>query len=245
MTANSLTFKMKKPQSPLISLLSPVLNFLYPPYCHICGNPLSDGCDLVCNHCWDSFVPYGNFTIRLPEVHRELESVVVGLFAETDLDDPLNNIIHELKYDRRIIHAKGLASRLSLLLASYNWMKKVDMIVPVPLHPSRIRSRGYNQSQLIADHIGNIFGIPVVSKVIDRIRPTQSQTRLNQEQRIRNVRGAFEIRDSAILANRSILLIDDVVTTGATLNECAIMLKKGGAKQVNAAAAVHFQQVLP
>jgi ComF family protein len=233
------------PSSFLYKIFSGILDFFYPPFCQFCGEPLEDARRLICDKCWSSFEAYGNYSIRFHAHLRTLDTVIVGLLAEGTMDDPLNQIIHQLKYDRREELAKGLAKRMAMQLASYQWMKHIDIIVPVPLHPSRIRSRGYNQSQLIADHLGNMFNVPVVSKVLARTRPTESQTRLNQEQRRKNVAGAFQVQFPNVIKGHRILLVDDVVTTGATLNECAKTLKKAEALDVYAVAGAHFQGTLP
>ncbi len=227
------------------ALLSGVLDFFYPPVCHVCRQPLGNATQLVCSRCWSGLPQYGEFRTQIPASKRHIDTIIVGLLGEGDPDDPLNEIIHQLKYDRRTAHAQGLAHRLGGLLATYPWMKRIDIIVPVPLHRSRIRSRGYNQSQLLADELGNLFGVPVVSKVLVRTRATQSQTRLTAQERQQNVKGAFKVPDPDVIVNRRILLVDDVVTTGCTLNECAKTLKKAGAREIQGAAAVHFQRQLP
>jgi len=229
----------------LPGIISGFLDFFYPPFCLICHNMLDDARRLVCPQCWSSFESYGDFPVQIPASLKTLQTVMVGLLGQATLDDPLNDIIRQLKYDRRAALAQGLADRMALVLSSYPWLKHIDMIVPVPLHPSRVRSRGYNQSQLLAEHLGNMFGLPVVSKVLARIRPTESQTRLNQEQRRKNVAGAFRVPFPEEIEGKRILLVDDVVTTGATLDECARTLEKSGAMTVHAAAAVHFQTSLP
>ena len=236
---------VEKAKSLTDGILSGVLDFLYPPVCHVCRQPLGSATQLVCSRCWTGLQQYGEFRTQIPASKRHIDTIIVGLLGEGDFDDPLNEIIHQFKYDRRTAHAQGLANRLGGLLATYPWMKRIDIIIPVPLHRSRIRSRGYNQSQLLADELGNLFGIPVVSKVLVRTRATHSQTRLTAQQRQHNVAGAFKVPDPVITANNRILLVDDVVTTGCTLNECAKTLKKAGAREIQGAAAVHFQRQLP
>jgi ComF family protein len=228
-----------------LNLFSGILDFFYPPFCQFCWEPLDDPRLLVCNNCWSSFEPYGDFSIKFHAHLRSLDTVMVGLLGEAAIGDPLNQIIHQLKYDRRETLAGGLAGRIAMQLEPLPWVSHVDVVVPVPLHPSRMRGRGYNQSQLIADHLGNMFNVSVVPKVLIRTRATESQTRLNKEQRRKNVAGAFRVQFPDLITGHRILLVDDVVTTGATLNECAKTLRKAGALDVYAAAAVHFQRPLP
>ena len=188
---------------------------------------------------------YGDFHLKFPMAKKSIDIVAVAILGDDELLDHLSRIIHEFKYERRLAHSQGIASRMALILMNYPWLSQIDLIVPVPLHSSRIRSRGYNQSQLLADHLGNTFGIPVVSEVLVRIRSTPSQTSLNQQQRLQNVAGAFQADNLNLLIGKNILLVDDVITTGATLNECAKTLLKAGAKNVHAIAGVHFQHPLP
>ncbi|HEX3245753.1 MAG TPA: phosphoribosyltransferase family protein [Chloroflexota bacterium] len=106
-----------------------------------------------------------------------------------------------------------------------------DALVPVPIGPRRLRQRGYNQAQLLADAVGKIVGVPVMP-VLERVKEGPSQTRLNQAQRRANVRDAFRVRWDLDPAGLRLLLIDDVMTTGATLDACARMLKRSGAAKV-------------
>jgi ComF family protein len=110
-----------------------------------------------------------------------------------------------------------------------------DLIVPVPLHPRRLRERGFNQSGLLAGEFARRIKAPVSYDALRRKSQTLPQTRLNREERLRNVKGAFEISDAGKVRGRRILLVDDVFTTGTTLSECARTLKrKGGASEVHA-----------
>jgi ComF family protein len=114
--------------------------------------------------------------------------------------------------------------------------RSMDLIVPVPLHRSRERERGYNQSALVARGLGQILGVPVSPRALRRNRGTRTQTELSAEERARNVEGAFEVRDPGKVAGLRVLLVDDVLTTGATLDAGAAALRKAGARQVYAAA---------
>ena len=222
-----------------------ILSFFYPPFCSMCHSPLNDPQQLVCMDCWSSMPFYGEFHLKFPMAKKSLQTVEVAILGADELLDPLSRIIHEFKYERRIAHSQGIASRMALVLMNYPWLNQIDIIVPVPLHSSRLKSRGYNQSQLLADHLGNTFGLPVVSEVLVRIRPTPSQTSLNREQRLENVAGAFQANHMDLLKDKHVLLVDDVITTGATLNECTKTLLKAGAKNVHAVAGIHFQHPLP
>jgi ComF family protein len=114
----------------------------------------------------------------------------------------------------------------------YRWLD-YDCIVPVPLHPRKKRERGFNQSKLLARGLSRRSGVSLPGKKLLRHRYTRTQTRLKLRERIRNVQGAFRVVDQGWLREKSILLVDDVYTTGATVNECARVLKEDGALRVD------------
>ena len=142
----------------------------------------------------------------------------------------IRRAVHELKYR----NLRALAGRLAGLMADYLRSDPLhdDVIVPVPLHARRLRERGYNQSALLADELGKLTGAEVVKNSVIRIRRTDPQARtLSLDERRLNVAGAFEPRGSG-MKNRRVMLIDDVATSGATLEACAVALKQGGAASV-------------
>lgn len=152
-----------------------------------------------------------------------------GIRSVLLFEGPARAAIHYFKYRQ----AQELAKPLGGLLAEY-WLShpiQVDLIVPVPLHPSRLRVRGYNQAALLAQQLGQRAGLPVDEGALRRIRATASQMRLDARQRRQNVRGAFRCPDGRV-RGQQVLLIDDVCTTGATLEACADALRAGGAKAV-------------
>ena len=109
-------------------------------------------------------------------------------------------------------------------------------IIPVPLHSARERERGFNQAALLAKLLGRTSGIPV-QEALNRVRYTTSQTAFDRAERIENLRGAFQVRENSDVRNMRLLLVDDVLTTGSTLSECARVLKKAGALSVHAITA--------
>ena len=134
------------------------------------------------------------------------------------------NIIHNYKYNK----ATYLAGPLGFLMADmvdYEY----DLIIPVPLHPKRLRERGYNQSALLAKRLAGLTGFRCDLLSLKRIKPTVDQVGLSKSERLENVKGAFESNTGL----GDVLLIDDVMTTGATVNECIKVLKKAGAARVD------------
>lgn len=141
----------------------------------------------------------------------------------------LREAIHKLKYNNDLGVSEELARPLSALLNESGW--HVDLISPVPLSRKRLRTRGYNQSSMLARWVSFTNRIPFKPGVMVRSKDTISQVGLSGEERRNNVLGAFE-SDPAVAAGKSILVIDDVTTTGATMQACAIALIKGGASHV-------------
>lgn len=140
-------------------------------------------------------------------------------------------IVHALKYGRWPAVAAGMARRMAALRFPDDVERERAGLVPVPLSGVRLRERGFNQSLLLARGIAGVWGVPVLDTVLARSRATQSQTRLTPGERTRNVSGAFHARaDRASLRGLHLVLVDDVVTTAATLNACAAALHDGGAR---------------
>ncbi len=186
------------------------------PICSLCGRPFSDGIeqDRVCEDCIRKRPSYD--ITRAPYLY----------------DGALMTAIHELKYAQR----SHLADPLGSLLASFAqaWIGELKrfLIMPVPLHPRRLRARGFNQSLLLARCVASKTGSDLDFLSLRRTRFTKPQTGLTSEERKRNVRKAFEVVKRELVKGRTILLVDDVATTGSTLNECAKALRRAGADRV-------------
>lgn len=145
---------------------------------------------------------------------------------------PLRDAVHALKYTGRFGVAATLAGLLAPALAPL--AREGDLLVPVPLHPSRQRQRGYNQAAIVASELRYMLPLELNSGVLRRMRVTADQVTLSGEQRLRNVRGAFAVHGDAVKGRR-VWLLDDVYTTGATLHEGARALRAAGAREVRGA----------
>jgi ComF family protein len=180
---------------------------LNPPYCKICGIPIREG--LLCPQCSKSSLAIDG--IRSPFLyHGVVREAILALKRFKALAEPLGELMTEYLLSHPL---------------------PVDALLPVPLHPKRIRERGYNQSSLLAKEVGGRLGLPVMEDSLVRLRNTPSQVKLSREERHANVKGAFDCKGQE-LYGRHILLIDDVCTSGATLNACALALKGAGAASV-------------
>ena len=147
-------------------------------------------------------------------------------------EDEIRDVTHALKYRGASDILRPLAGRMAESWHYHNMQS--DVLVPVPLHANREVKRGYNQAALIAKALGHQVGVPVAGKALLRVRDTASQTRLNRSERKRNVEAAFTCVTCAPFTGRCVTLIDDVATTGATLDACAAALLACDAQSVNA-----------
>jgi competence protein ComFC len=147
---------------------------------------------------------------------------------------PVRELIHRLKYNGQFHLRKTIADWLWVAFSDRRIAEEpFDAIVPVPLHPVRTRERGYDQVSALAEIVARRTGRPLL-KCLRRRRYTQTQTILDRDNRARNLHNAFDLRKSTAVLGKRILLVDDVLTTGATLHECAKVLRSGGAISVRA-----------
>ena len=142
---------------------------------------------------------------------------------------PLQDALRLFKYQKKVALASALADLMHEVLPE---IPTIDAVVPVPLHVSRLREREYNQSLLLADRLCRRRGLALSFDNLTRTRATPPQTELTRSQRLTNLRGAFQVLRPHEFAKRRLVLVDDVFTTGATVDECAKMLRKAGALDV-------------
>ena len=213
------------------------LNLLFPPRCvgcHQVGVWLCADClaqiphiePPFCTRCGDAVVASG-LCARCQTAPLRIECIRSVVYFE----GVLREAMHRFKYRR----LTALAEPLGAMMAEY-WMQHpipADVVVPVPLHAARLRERGYNQAALLAREMARRVGLAVDERTLVRQRATASQVKLNAKQRKENVRDAFCCSSNA-LAGKQVLLVDDVCTTGATLEACAVALREGGARGVRA-----------
>ena len=151
----------------------------------------------------------------------------------------LKKSIHLVKYRRKIALSKGLAELMINYINNCLAIENFDYLIPVPLYKRQYRKRGFNQTELLVNEIGKHFNKKVISNNLKRIKDTQSQYKLNKSQRKKNTKDVFFIKNPHIFHKRTVLLVDDVYTTGATVNECAKVLYKAGTKLVDVLVLAH------
>ena len=191
-----------------------------PPFCQQCAAPFAGAVtdSFVCGYCQD--------------LRFAFTRAVCGCHAKGIVRDS----IHRFKYNREMYLGPHLAEWL--IKAAQQWIdwRTVDAIVPVPLHPRKKREREFNQSEYLSTALGQHFDRPVLVGQLRRIRDTVTQTALDADQRDRNLRNAFTARPMDVFSRKQLVLVDDVFTTGATMNSCARILHRAGARSVIALA---------
>jgi ComF family protein len=234
---------------PVKQFLNMLLDVILPPICHICRSFIPNAGALhICPTCRE----------RLPLVASPLCSICGIPFIGTGGDHrcgaclthpphfdtararylyegPIRDLIHSFKYSQ-LTHLRHPLALLALEGVS-GLVSEHDphLIVPVPLHRSRLRQRGFNQAALLGRVLSRRLSLPMLPDALVRIRPTEPQIKLSAAERRTNVKGAFTVKRPALIAGKRILLLDDVMTTGSTMDECAKELKKAGADGVIAA----------
>lgn len=232
------------------NFLAGIASLLYPAACTICsasvepGEYLCDGCEskitrIVPPFCAKCSEPFdGAITTEFACAncaHRKIYfEAAVSAYRARGI---VRHVILNFKYGRQI-YLRHLVARW--LLAAFDDQRlhdrRFDAIVPVPLHPARERERGFNQAELLAERLSQHLSLPL-RPALERVHYTTTQTAFDRAERMQNLRGAFRLRKKADVRSLRVLLIDDVLTTGSTLSECARVMKEAGALSVHAATA--------
>ncbi len=193
------------------------------PLCDRCGRPFPDaaGDDHTCGACLFRPPSFASARAWACYPREEIE------------EHPLRQVVYKFKYGRKVSLGKPLGRVMTLGCREFLEGRRFELIVPVPLHSRRLRWRGFNQSLLLAQQISRACQVAADPFVLRRARPTPPQTQLPEDERRRNVRGAFTLNPDRPINGKGILLVDDVYTSGATVNECSRVLMRGGAREVS------------
>jgi ComF family protein len=216
------------------------INLLFPRLCYACGNHLLRNENLICTECY-VVIPRTNY-------HYVEDNPVAQLFwgrcliekaaafSYYNKDSRIRNLIHNLKYKgiREIGYELGRIYGLSLKASDFT--RDIDLIIPIPLHPAKMRIRGFNQSETISMGIGDAACLPIDIKSLARTRVSATQTKRSRFERWTNVEGIFEVIDPLSIVGKHVLLVDDVITTGSTVESCANELLKIEGVRVSAVA---------
>ncbi len=214
----------------LKALYSGIIDMVYPPLCLICDNRLEQAEIELCNSCLNNFKLIG-------KPHEQF-SVPGDIFISTawalfEFDEPFQQLIHHLKYSRRRKPIGVVLDHYKSQILDQFPGGEIDYVVSVPLHPRKLRERGYNQVDDMSRWFAGKLNAELGNYLVKRHKYTSTQTQLNAEERMENVREAFGVNDSSVLQGKHVLLVDDVLTTGATSNALAEILVQNGAAKID------------
>ena len=231
----------------MTGVLEASLNLLYPPVCQLCQSQRAEARDgFVCSKCWTHVrfirapfceccgLPFeGDLTTNFVCTNcNDLELHFTSARSAVVAKGVVLEIIHRFKYSRALWFQAFLAGLLIREAAPVLANEKWDYLVPVPLHPLKLREREFNQAALLAQPLARATQIPMNEKILRRVNPTATQTLLTRDERAANMKNAFVVRPGTRLAGKRIIIVDDVFTTGATTNACARVLRSAGAAEV-------------
>lgn len=223
-------------------IFNEIIDFVLPPVCLCCDSPVEPGSEnrvkFLCPAC------YGKLE-RFKQAHPWKEEYISLGIIDNSLSafwfregGEIQTLMHEMKYGKMKSVGRLFGREIAALVSGdSNW----DYVVPVPLHKARLRDRTYNQSEFIARGIGAVIKAEVLADCLIRTRYTGTQTKLNKQQRRENVKEAFVLNQKYNIAGKNIILVDDVITTGATILECAQTLKQAGAGKVMVCSAAYAE----
>ncbi len=218
---------------------SDLVGLLFPDRCGACETPLYTGESAICTSCLYQ-LPYTDYHLYTENrVARQFWGRVPVKAAMAMLyfkkESSVQRLIHQLKYKHQTGIGIYLGQLLGERLTQSILYKKVDLIIPVPLHPKKQRERGYNQSSCIAKGIATQLTVPVLEHLLKKEIETSSQTHKSRYERYENMKAVFSITAKTDISGKNLLLVDDVITTGATLEACANLLLENGAASVSIA----------
>jgi len=234
----------------LRGLINGLVDIIYPKACLVCKNRLGDTPaveNVVCAECWSkikrNLPPFCHTCGRHLEASKFIKNICPSClkkqphfdraFSPCAYEGVIKILIHEFKYRNKDYLGRALARLMTDFINEYDLpMDCLDLVIPVPLHKTRLREREFNQAGILSGHIAEGFKKTALSDNLIRHRDTKTQTGLENKERLLNVKGSFMVKNTAAIKGKNILLIDDVLTTMATCSEAAYALKAAGANIV-------------
>lgn len=211
-----------------VSFFEKLIRLLFPAKCMVCNTVLmEDARSYLCNTCKTDLERYGGGFRKSDGL-----SYIDGIFAAFRYHGGIETAIQAFKYKNHPRLSETISMLLCEELEKHGGVPEADYIIPVPMHPGKKRRRGYNQSELIAGHLGEYLNMEVRTDIIRKIRHTRPQSRLKRLDRLRNLKGAFSAVPGTNVEGKDIILVDDVLTTGTTMNTCAKILREKGAVHI-------------
>ena len=212
------------------NILSPLKHLFYPHVCTGCGSDFVEDDNLLCLQCIND-LPHTNFEMH---ANNPVEKIFWGRLPLTAAMSEfyftkgtlIQTLIHQFKYKSNIDVGLYLGAIMGRSLLNSNRFTTIDALIPLPLNAEKEFKRGYNQATILCNGMAEVMGVPVIKNNVVRNRFTETQTKKHRAERWKNVESSFGTNDSAALRNKHILLVDDVVTTGATLEACGTEILK-------------------
>lgn len=229
-------------------MIKNIFNLLYPPFCHVCGKKIDLWHQTLCAECLKKIkkrVP--PFCIKcgrqLPEgvkpyaicVNCKKNNIYFDrAFSVFYYDDILKELIHNFKYKKMTLIANEFVELIEAFMKEYEIDKGTDIVLSIPMHPVRLFKREINPSHILGKALAKRLGFRYSAKVLKKTKNTPPQSRLSRAERIKNIKESFSLSKNKIsyIKHKNILLVDDLFTTGSTVNECARILKQGGSNYV-------------
>jgi competence protein ComFC len=216
------------------SIFSYFVDLVFPPACLHCQTIISEPANNLplCSICYSQLVQMSPDYPKTQILERLKPSFVDQMWIAYEFNEIIQSVIHNIKYRKMPNMGIRIGELCAKVLRPPFDPIKERSFLPVPLHPIRQKERGYNQSKFITKGLINIHSGISSEHALIRNKNTISQTTLNREERQENVHQAFEVRNGVDISGKTIILVDDLITTGATMNECARVLKENGAKRI-------------
>ncbi len=226
------------------TLYQDFLALLFPEECQACAGELAMGEEVICSHCRIK-LPYTNFHLCPTDnaVHQVFWGRVPVQLAVAYLKfqekSRVQRLLHQLKYRGQEEVGEVLGRWLGKNMQEHGAFQRIEVVVPIPLHKQKLQQRGYNQVAAFAKEIAQALEVPVAEQALQKKRSTGTQTKKNRLSRWEAMRELYALLNPAAIKGKHVLLVDDVITTGATLEACANVLLSGGASTVSVAAIAY------
>lgn len=227
-------------------MLGALINLLYPAVCRVCSKKIDEFGRNICGDCVkkikERLPPFcvkcgrqlegdPELTVACPDC-RQCAPYFDKAWSACHYDDPLKGLIHDFKYKRISSLSTDFTALIIDFMKKYGVGKDCQMILSIPMHPNRLFKREINHSDILAQDLGEKLGIAYSINTLKKTKDTSFQSKLKREARIKNLQSSFALKNSSIVHNKNILLVDDLFTTGSTVNECSRLLKSSGARCV-------------
>lgn len=210
------------------NILASVGQLLFPNLCVCCDGYLSQQEEAICDICMYTLPRFELYDVKDNPLAKKfwgrLNLEAVSAYLSYKSTNDVKKLLHELKYKGNIDLGVEMGRWLGIALQKTDYFKKIDYVVPIPLHPARYKFRGYNQSDLLGKGLCDVMGLPLLTDVVVRERYNGTQTKKKRYERYINSKELFRVSDPLKLEGKHILLLDDVITTGSTIESCGEVL---------------------